>query len=164
MFIKPVLAAPTPLTQDHLDAAGMEPTLAAKVVTAYGLLLQLFQRDQLVSVAWSGGKDSTVCLLLAVRAYHDAVARFGLTLPLVVTSADTGIENPVVHFHWMQMIAYLQAYAERHGLDIRFKVAKPTLISSWVVKIISGCGLPTFSNSKQRKCAIDLKREPANRC
>lgn len=143
--------------------AGMDEDLIAKLERAYNTVRRLVEQDTVVSVAWSGGKDSTVALILALLAFEDAQVPGRAGVPMAVTTADTGMENPVVHAYWQGMVQALDAYARRRGLDVRVRVARPSLVSSWAVKIVSGCGLPTFPNSKSRKCSIDLKRTPAVR-
>lgn len=146
-----------------MTAGGMDADLVEKITRAYEMVRDLIERDVPVSFAWSGGKDSSVALAIGVVAYRDVIKSGRRALPLIAVTADTAIENPVVHAYWRQMLEHLKQYAATNGLDIRVKVAKPNLAATWVVKVVSGCGLPTFANSKHRKCAIDLKREPANR-
>lgn len=147
----------------RLRDAGMDDELIAKLERAWTTIRRLVEQDSVVSVAWSGGKDSTAALILSLIAYEDAMVPGRAGPPLAVTTADTGIENPVVHAYWQGMVRALEAHARRRGLDIRVRVARPSLVSSWTVKVLSGCGLPTFPDSKSRKCSIDLKRTPAVR-
>lgn len=143
--------------------AGMDDELVSKLERAWRTVKDLVERDTVVSVAWSGGKDSTVALILSLLAFEDAQRPGVAGVPLVVTTADTGIENPVVYAYWVRMVRTLRSYAKARGLDVRVRIARPSLVSSWTVKVVSGCGLPTFQNSKSRKCSIDLKRTPAVR-
>lgn len=116
----------------------------------------------LISVAWSGGKDSSVALSLAVEGYK-AAARQGRVYPLFVITSDTGIENPAVSAYIKTMADHLADYARKEGIDVRIITARPNLASSWPVQIIGGRSLPIFVNSASRSCSIDLKRDPARR-
>ncbi len=126
------------------------------------IIRDLAIQGALLAVAWSGGKDSTVALSLAIEGYKLA-AREQIVFPLYVVTADTGIENPAVNAYQRRMVSHLQHYAEREKIDIRILTARPTLASSWPVQVIGGRSLPVFSNSAHRSCSIDLKREPSKR-
>lgn len=133
------------------EATPYTPEALAETVKA--LLLQ----GHLLAVASSFGKDSMSALTLAVEGYRRAVRDGGKPiLPLVVLSADTGIENPAIHAYVKRQIAHLEAYAAAEDLDIRVRVGRPLLQDTWVVRVLSGRALPSWPGVR-RDCTRDLK-------
>lgn len=63
-----------------------------KVAKALQAIKKLHDNQNLICVAWSGGKDSSVVLDLVLRS----AALHPSPTPIVVTHADTGIENPEI--------------------------------------------------------------------
>lgn len=153
----------------RLAGAGMDPDLVEKLDQAYETLRLLIEQDVPLSVSYSGGKDSSVVLILTLLAYQDVVERRRATdpgryiLPLHVVTASTGIENPVIEAYLQGQLAQLAGYALRKELDVRIRVARPSLASTWQVGVIGGRRLPTFLQSATRDCTIDFKIRPMQR-
>ncbi|MBF0392694.1 MAG: phosphoadenosine phosphosulfate reductase family protein [Alphaproteobacteria bacterium] len=114
-------------------------------------------------LGYSGGKDSTVALCLALEGLRQARDAHAPLPALTVLSTDTGIDNPAVAAYRNRMLAQLRRHAARHGLDVRIVVPRPSLSDSWVVSVIGGRGLPTFPESSSRDCSVSLKVVPARR-
>ncbi len=80
-----------------------------------------------LSVAWSGGKDSSVTLNLAFSALAELKAE-GLSIPtLHVVHSNTRMENPRVEAYNKGQIKSMQAFAEASGIPTRVWVASPNL-------------------------------------
>ncbi|ACK78634.1 conserved domain protein [Acidithiobacillus ferrooxidans ATCC 23270] len=119
--------------------------------------------DRPVSVAWSGGKDSSVVLNLTMQAAK-AVLESGQTIaaPILVTHGDTGIENPEIRAYASTEIGRLRRYAERHRIPLAVHVATPNLTESWPLRVIGGRALPSFPGMNH-DCTTDLKIHPMQR-
>lgn len=129
-----------------------------KEIKALQALKNLHDAQNLICVAWSGGKDSSMVLELVLRSaiLHPSPA------PIVVIHADTGIENPEIALYVKKEIQNVREYAARHNLDVTVKIATPSLNDSWAVKIIGGRALPSFCNNN-RDCSVDFKVKPQKR-
>jgi hypothetical protein len=118
-----------------------------KVARAEYGIHRLFEAGNPLTIAYSAGKDSSVLLAIvldAARSFKES----GGTLPLIlVTHANTGIENPAFQVVAIAEIARIRAFAATHGLPVRVDVVQPALNDTWAVRIISGSALPTFANS-----------------
>ncbi|GLR77621.1 hypothetical protein HUE56_29945 (plasmid) [Azospirillum oryzae] len=143
-------------TDQLLDAKFSSETVE-KIAAAYHAVRDLIEKDVPLAVAVSFGKDSTAMLTIALLAHHDAVRENPLRHPLTVQTADTGIENPVIHQHVQSQISLLERYARRHAIPLRIRVGRPTLASSWMTAVIGMRKVPTFSNSASRDCSVELK-------
>jgi len=125
------------------------------------ILLGLLRQGRPLVVAWSGGKDSSVTLDLAFRAALRARDE-GLTPRIVVSHADTGVENPEMRMHCLMERGLIRRFAKANGLDVSIKISRPTLASTWAVRVITGTMLPRFPGAS-RDCSRDWKVLPQRR-
>lgn len=132
--------------------------LSQKAVLA---IYDLFVHHKVVSVAFSGGKDSSVVMHLtiqaAIRAQQD-----GLNPRVLVTSSDTGVENPEVAGLMRAEHAKIRATLKKHGIAHDVIVAKPSLATSWAVRYLGGNKLPSYPGGNG-ECAVFLKVAPMER-
>lgn len=134
-----------------------------KVDRALGAIDQVMEAGHPLAVAYSGGKDSSVMLALVVEAARRR-KEAGLPVPrILVTHANTGIENPAMHLVVMSEIDRIRQYAAQNDLPIQVDIATPSMNDTWAVRIISGRALPTFANSSSRDCSISWKITPQRR-
>ena len=148
----------------HVDGRSVEePPVADRAEAAIGRIAALLAGGELVAVGYSGGKDSSVVLGLALQAWQRV--RAGGTRPhqLLVVSGDTGIENPVVQRVLEENHAMLADYASAQGVDIETEMARPNLAERYLVQLISGRALPTWTNTPHRSCSVSLKVVPGSR-
>ena len=122
---------------------------------------RLLQAGHPLLIAYSGGKDSTAVLALALNAARSLRSR-GRPVPriIIITHSDTGIENPMVVGLAAREMHKARMFGARHGLDVVAEVAHPSLNESWAVAILSGPRLPTFTNATSRDCTINWKINP----
>ncbi|MBI5792533.1 MAG: phosphoadenosine phosphosulfate reductase family protein [Rhodocyclales bacterium] len=112
-------------------------------------------------VLFSGGKDSSVLLNLALTAAIEQV-RGGRRPLVVIAHSDVGVENPEIQRLVAGEIAKASRFAREHGVTAVVRVAKPAFWDSFPVRVIGGRALPTFPDSR-RDCQTDLKRLPNER-
>lgn len=113
-------------------------------------------------MGFSSGKDSSVLVSLV---FDVAVERRRLHLPvprLLVVHSDTGVESPEVRLLADGELQKMERYGEAHGLPLTIRVGKPSLYTSWPVRVIGGRALPTFP-SASRDCSSDWKVDTSNR-
>lgn len=112
-------------------------------------------------VLFSGGKDSSVLLNLALTAAVEQVRRGHRPL-VVIAHSNVGVENPEIQRLVAGEIAKASRFAREHGVTAVVRVAKPAFWDSFPVRVIGGRALPTFPDSR-RDCQTDLKRLPNER-
>ncbi|MFP3506885.1 hypothetical protein [Burkholderia sp. SIMBA_062] len=141
--------------------------ILVKIESAIDALVALVRQGYTLSNAMSGGKDLTGTAILML----EAVRRAGgdASREHFVTSADTTIENPSMHWHLQAMLDEIRDAYMDAATPVSVHVAKPSLSSQFVVATI-GCGtLPRtpengVKNGKRiRACAADWKVDPQNR-
>lgn len=155
--LPPLIEAP-----DDVQAIYNLPT-DAKVTRAKESIARVFDSGRPAAVAYSAGKDSTVLLYLVLEVARERREQ-GQAIPqILVTHAQTGVDNPAYEEVANGEIARVRAYAQAHDLPVRVDIAEPSLNDSWAVRIISGRALPTFANSATRDCSISLKLTPQER-
>ncbi|PCE30334.1 phosphoadenosine phosphosulfate reductase domain-containing protein [Burkholderia ubonensis] len=145
----------------------MHLEIQKKMELAIDSLAALISRGYTLSCALSGGKDSTCTAILMLEAIRRAGG--DASREHFVTSADTTIENPSMHWHLQAILDEIRdAYADA-GAPVSVHVAKPSLASQFVVATIGRGTLPRtpengVKNGKRiRACASDWKVEPQNR-
>lgn len=137
--------------------------------------LEIFEREALEAVknvlragrrliiAYSGGKDSTTILLIALNAARDLAAEGVSFPPVLITHGDTGVENPLVAALVRQELAKARLYGANHLFEVQAEIAVPLLNDTWAVSILSGRKIPTFANAGTRDCTVMFKIDPMTR-
>jgi DNA sulfur modification protein DndC len=134
-----------------------------KAERAIEAIMRLLEERHPLSVAYSGGKDSSVMMSLTLEAARRCKESGMDVPPILVTHARTGIDNPAMDMVAQAEIARIRVYSEEQGLPVRVDIVEPSLNDTWAVRIISGRALPTFANSATRDCAISWKLIPQKR-
>lgn len=132
-----------------------------KHIAALARAEAIFLAGTPVSVAWSGGKDSSVLLDLTLAAAVAAKEQ-GAEPYLLITNGDTGVENAEIAAYVEKESKKIIEFAQRHELHLDYHVATPNLNDSWAVRIISGRALPSFPQTNH-DCAVDWKVLPMAR-
>lgn len=134
-------------------------TLAEKIRGAINSIKhQVVTENRYISIAWSGGKDSSVTLNLAFTALREIKADGGNVPPLFVVHSDTRVENPVIHAFNQQQIRQIKKYSVESGLDTRVMVARPGISNDWLVSLIGG--RTVASVGANNKCQGMMKNYP----
>lgn len=112
-------------------------------------------------VGYSGGKDSSVLLVLLYMSLLQVKQTARLSRDIFIIYCDTGVEIPTVSSHVRGTMKRLVAEAENSRLPIRVRVARPPVEDSFFVKVI-GRGYPPPTN-KFRWCTDRLRINPIQR-
>lgn len=128
------------LTEQHIEVS-------------LNIIKQAFKTHKRLALAFSGGKDSTTLLMLALEVLKEFK-----DCTLVVIHGDTLVENPAVRSHCDFFLESLRAYAERENLPVEIHIALPEKTNTYWVNLI-GKGYP-LPNHRFRWCQKHLKIEP----
>ena len=108
----------------------------------FGILAEL--RDEYTKhhahpwvVGFSGGKDSSVLLNLALTAAVEQ-ARQGRNPMVVIAHSDVGVENPEIQRLVSGEIAKAARFAREHGVTAVVRVATPAFWDTFPVRVIGG--------------------------
>lgn len=111
--------------------------------------------------AYSGGKDSSCTLNIALTAWRELAAE-GHALPtLHVMHSDTRLENPVVHAYNQGQLKQIERYAQSSGLPVKVWVASPGLSNDYLVSLIGGRIIASVGANA--KCQQMMKSAPLTR-
>lgn len=132
--------------------------LVAKAISSIKEVMKRFQ----VSVAWSGGKDSSVVLGLVMQAAVGMSKDGAAMRKILITHGDTTVENPEIHHYAQEEIHRIRRYAKEHDIPLDVLVARPALSESWQCRVIGGRALPSFPGTNH-DCTTDMKIQPMNR-
>ncbi|MCV6590793.1 MAG: phosphoadenosine phosphosulfate reductase family protein [Marinobacterium sp.] len=155
-----------PVTDTLALPAGFQPEndIDEKVRAAVETVKRYLSEGWALFQAWSGGKDSSVQLVLTLQALREHIAEHGLEgcPELIVMHSDTLVENPVIHAHTQSEITHIREYAQQHQLPVTVEVAEPRLSENYLVSVIGHQMLASVAGVK-RTCAIMMKVEPLQR-
>lgn len=113
-------------------------------------------------MGWSSGKDSSALVTLVLTVAVERT-KAGLPVPqMLVVHTDTGVESPAVRLLADGELAKMSAFASQHGLPLEIRVGKPSLYTSWPVRVIGGRALPSFPTGSA-DCSKDWKVDTGNR-
>lgn len=118
----------------------------------------LYEASSPVAIAFSGGKDSSVTLNIALVMARKA-RESGLHPFVMVTSSDTLVENPEIAWHIRDEHRKVRQYAAKHGIDVVTSIVQPSLSQSFQVRVLSGRGLPSYAGVRS-DCSTDWKINP----
>ena len=137
------------------------PAIRGRARTVMERLQRLMRDGYTLRLPWSSGKDSTVCVNLALMAARELKARGEAVPPIWISSSDTEVESPVVAQLLRTQHARVERWAEREGVDVRTRIVTPPLAQGWWVRILSGRKLPSYYDiQKTADCSVSLKVQP----
>lgn len=136
-------------------------SLNQRIETAVDMLSGLLA-EQPLRVACSGGKDSSVCLVLAMRAARSLIASGREPMPVILSSSDTGVENPEVSRLLRSLHDSALRYGDEIGLEVMADIVRPNLLEQWWPRMLAGRKLPSYIGS-QGDCSVDMKIKPQQR-
>lgn len=140
----------------------MPDDIEGKIARVERVLTELLVKGMPVCVSWSAGKDSSTVLNLLLSAASKLRAGGQPVPPIVVTHADTLIENPEMVQYARREMLQVEAFSRRHGLDVTIEISTPNLSAQWAVRVIGGRALPPFPGTN-RDCSTDWKISPMRR-
>lgn len=118
--------------------------------TTRDVIKRAFDDHTVLALAFSGGKDSTVLLLLALEVLQEVDGK------LLVFHVDTLVETPAMRAYCNSFLEELKSYTEK--LPVQVYVAHPEKTETFWVNLI-GKGYPLPSH-KFRWCQNHLKIKP----
>jgi 3'-phosphoadenosine 5'-phosphosulfate sulfotransferase (PAPS reductase)/FAD synthetase len=124
--------------------------------------MKIIAEKYITVVACSFGKDSTVTLLVALKAHMELIAegKISRDKPFVVCSIDTGVENHLVQMLTQHGCDQLKAFAEQNNINIDIRLGKPPLSKQWSALFLSGLKLISASRLNS-DCSVILKLDNA---
>lgn len=140
-------------------AEALPQDMEGRVARAETALMDLLRRGHPACVSWSAGKDSSVVLNLLLVAAAKLRAAGEDIPPIVITHADTGVENPEMSLYARNEMSQVRDFARRHRLDVEIEISHPNLSEQWAVRVIGGRALPPFPGGS-RDCTSGWKIKP----
>lgn len=107
-------------------------------------------------VGYSGGKDSTLTLKLALQVLMD-IPKEQRTRDIHVISADTLIETPMVTDLIRRNLVDIKRYVDAHELPVSIHVTRPDIDDTYFVCLIGKGYLPPKPGNIRRWCTYRLK-------
>ena len=133
-----------------------------KINQCIAVIEKYMREDYCITLAYSGGKDSSVMLDLTLHVLTDLVRRGESVNTLHIMNSNTGLENPIVEKYTMGELAKIEHYATENNLPVEVHVATPSLSNDYLVNIIGGRTIMTLPGM-DRKCQQMMKANPLDR-
>lgn len=153
----PVVLAEAPEAVQALPEADLEEKIA-KAVAVLGWAMQHYE----ICYSFSGGKDSSTVLSLALAAAAQLAAEGASIKRFAVLTSDTLVENPEVLAVARGELARIESWIERHSLPGEVHVTHPALSAQFAVTIIGGKSIISTPTTN-RNCTTDMKSAPLHR-
>ncbi|EFO7033548.1 phosphoadenosine phosphosulfate reductase family protein [Salmonella enterica] len=156
------------ILNSHPDLIAVEPgrehSLGQLATSSVESIYKALTSGWTMMLGYSSGKDSEALLHLFLTALIRAV-RSGMVTSRhhFILHTDTLVENPEVHWLARKKLTALQTFIDAESLPLTIVLAQPSITSSWTGRILTGRGLPTFTNSNARQCTHELKISAAQR-
>ncbi len=117
-------------------------------------MMNIIEKKQIrtIAISFSGGKDSTVLLHLALELAKEK------NLKLIILHSDTLVENPVIHEYVFNTFKQIEEFSRKEKVEIELKIAKPEINNTFWVNLI-GKGYP-LPYHLFRWCQDKLKIRP----
>lgn len=133
-----------------------------KVLASIGAIKALFRKGIHPLIGCSFGKDSSVLLVLALRALEEVIKEQGTAPRMFVVMSNTNVENPVMEHYSRREMQKVAAYAKAKNLPVEAHIAQPSLSNDYLVSLIGG---RTIASTPQggRKCTVSLKIRPVEK-
>lgn len=147
-------------TVERHPLEGLE--IEQRIERAEAALTELLRHGSPVCVSWSAGKDSSTVLNLLLSAAAKFKEAGNVVPAIVVTHADTMIENPEMTLYARNEMLQVKRFAREKGLSLTIEIATPNLTNQWSVRVIGGRALPPFPGTN-RDCTLDFKISPMKR-
>lgn len=138
-----------------------EGTLDEKIAKTLAVLEWAMARYE-ICFSYSGGKDSSTVLSLALAAATNLQAAGVPVKRFLVLNSDTLVENPSVLAVVKAELARIRAWIAKHNLPGFVQVTAPSVLDQWAVSIIGGQTLLSTPMTN-RNCTTDLKTVPLTR-
>lgn len=113
-------------------------------------------------LAYSGGKDSSTLVSIALDVARELISEMDICPPIVLVSANTGVEQPELVGLVTSEIRKMKTYAKRHGIPLSCHISHPELSDTFGVRVIGGRGLPSFPDTRG-DCSVMWKIKPNER-
>lgn len=139
-----------------------QESLLPKADAAMGAIERVMEDGHPIACAYSSGKDSSALVNLVLSAAMRRARAGGHVPKILIMHSDTGVENPEVRALADAELLKIAAYARQAGLDLETRVGKPSLYTTWAVRVIGGRSLPSFANTRG-DCSADWKVAVGNR-
>lgn len=145
--------------QQAESLSGSLPEAAEERATAVRQMLveQYLADNRPWVIAYSGGKDSTLVLQLAIEALQQLGPR--ASKPVYVISSDTRVEAPQIVSYVERVLDAVNQFARLHNFPIRSEIVQPTVEQGFWAKII-GLGYPPPTRWF-RWCTSNMKIKPS---
>lgn len=136
-----------------------ELSLADKSSLIISNLARLLRAGRSLIISFSGGKDSSVMLDLALKAIDSVVAAGDECPPCTVIHSDTRIENPVIQSHAYKELSRVESFAAKRGLPVSVTLVKPSMSQNWLVALYGGRAIANLPDGGA-KCSMQMKVTP----
>ncbi|MFF0828764.1 phosphoadenosine phosphosulfate reductase family protein [Brevibacillus sp. NPDC003359] len=119
---------------------------------------RIFKQNELVVVAYSGGKDSSMCVQKCIEF---VLKNPEFSSKLVISSANTGVENPLIQQHIQKVKNAVESLKETHGLEIPFHIVEPDVEDNYITCVLGKGYKPPDSLFKY--CVDKFKITPSKK-
>lgn len=139
-------------------AVEIKESITSKSEKAITAIMAAMQQYEVTTIGCSYGKDSSCVLALTLEAARRLKTK-GIHRPVIVLTADTGVENPSMIKLAHKMADQMLTFATEHGLDVSQRWVQPSPMDHYLVQMIGGRSTASVPGTSA-SCTVDLKIRP----
>jgi 3'-phosphoadenosine 5'-phosphosulfate sulfotransferase (PAPS reductase)/FAD synthetase len=93
-------------------------------------------KKPIISISYSAGKDSSICLIATLEAYRQSIkaGKVEASRKLLVRTIDTGVESLMMQFFVSFGKTHLEDYATKNNINLIYDIITPELSSQYFVR------------------------------
>ena len=153
-----------PLTQSEISSDNLIMAMAGindKIDSFKKAIISLLDQKEHLVLTYSGGKDSSCVMLIALHVITEYKKRGGAIPKFAILHGDTLVENPEVSKLAKNELAQVATFLVDNDLEEgTIQIAKPSITSDYIVSLIGGRTIGVMPDNSNAKCSIDLKVQP----
>lgn len=142
-------------------ATQISEAITTKAERAIQNIMNAMRQYAVTTAGVSYGKDSSCILALTLEASR-RLKNEGVDKPVIVLTADTGVENPSMIKLARRMSEATLSFASEHNLNVEQRWVKPAPMDNHLVGIIGGQRTASVPG-QQATCTVNLKITPMDR-
>ncbi|MFC5079652.1 hypothetical protein VTH8203_00827 [Vibrio thalassae] len=140
----------------------MDLTSEEKMELAISRLKNLLRSKYSISSSYSGGKDSTVCVILMLEAMRQLKQEGEYVPNCYIMNSNTRRDMPMMNIYLEESLSNIRVFCAKHDLPVEVVQVEPSIAGRWTWTCLGRGKLPRYPGQSV-DCSVDEKITPMQR-